>query len=281
MLPEPFRGLVDDAAVFPPGDAPLPEALAAYVGRRGEWYADLVASFVVTDVALPEVTEAVPVSVVVTGGAGAIAGALKLAAKRDLTVAGLEIALRDPDDLPGNARRVSAAVDAARSEGALDEDTPVYVELPQTEASAVLAGRRRRGRRGRAPAEVPHRRPRGRPVPDPGDAGRLDRRGARPRDAVQVHGRAAPRHRAPRPRDRLRPPRLPQRAARDPAGLRRRVDRRGGHAARRPLPQRPGRAGPELGPRRRATLVRLVRVVQRAGAARRPRRARTGRRSAA
>jgi hypothetical protein len=136
MLPEPFRRLVDDAAVFPPGDAPLPEALSAYVGRRDEWYADLVASFVVTDVAIPEVTEAVPVSVVVTGGAGAIVGALKLAAKRDLTVAGLEIALRDPDDLPGNARRVTAAVDAARSDGALDEDTPVYVELPQTEASA-------------------------------------------------------------------------------------------------------------------------------------------------
>jgi hypothetical protein len=136
MLPEPFRRLVDDAAVFPPGDAPLPEALTAYVGRRDEWYADLVASFVVTDVAIPEVTEAVPVSVVVTGGAGAIAGALKLAVKRDLTVAGLEIALRDPDDLPGNARRVTAAVDAVRGEGALDEDTPVYVELPQTEASA-------------------------------------------------------------------------------------------------------------------------------------------------
>jgi hypothetical protein len=133
MLPEPFRGLVDDAAVFPPGDAPLPEALAAYVGRSREWYADLVASFVVTDVALPSVTERVPVSVVVTGGAGAIAGALKLAAKHDLPVAGLEIALRDPDDLPGNARRVAAAVDAARGEGALDDSAPVYVELPQSD----------------------------------------------------------------------------------------------------------------------------------------------------
>ncbi len=136
MLPESFRGLVDDAAVFPPGDAPLPEALAAYVGRRGEWYADLVASFVVTDVALPSVSERVPVSVVVTGGAGAVAGALKLAQKHDLPVAGLEIALRDPDDLAGNARRVSAAVDAARGEGTLDEDTPVYVELPQTDPTA-------------------------------------------------------------------------------------------------------------------------------------------------
>ncbi len=136
MLPDHFRGFVDDAAIFPPGDVPLPEALTAYVGRRDEWYADLVGSFVVSDVAVPDVTEPVPVSVVVTGGAGAIAGALKLAGKRDLSVAGVEIALRDPDDLPGNARRVVAAVDAARGEGALDDETPVYVELPQTEASA-------------------------------------------------------------------------------------------------------------------------------------------------
>jgi hypothetical protein len=134
MLPEPFRGLVDDAAVFPPGDAPLPEALAAYVARRGEWYAGLVGSFVVTDVAVPDVTEDVPLSVVVTGGAGAVAGAVRLAAKRGLTVAGLEIALRDPDDLAGNARRVVAAVQAARDDGALAGDTPVYVELPQTQA---------------------------------------------------------------------------------------------------------------------------------------------------
>jgi hypothetical protein len=135
VLPDAFRGLVDDAAVFPPGDAPLPEALSAYVERGREWYADLVGSFVVTDVAVPEVTEAVPVSVVVTGGAGAIVGALKLATKRDVTVAGLEIALRDLDDLAGNARRVSAAVDAARGEGTIDDETPVYVELPQTDAS--------------------------------------------------------------------------------------------------------------------------------------------------
>ena len=117
MLPDAWRGLVDDAAVFPPGDAPLPEALTAYVGRREEWCADLVGSFVVTDTALPDVTEDVPVSVVVTGGAGAIGGALGYAAKKGKRVAGLEIALRDPDDLAGNARRVAAAVDAATGRG--------------------------------------------------------------------------------------------------------------------------------------------------------------------
>ena len=54
-LPAPWRGLIDDAAVFPPGDAALPDAVAAYTARRDEWYADLVASFVVTDVRISEV----------------------------------------------------------------------------------------------------------------------------------------------------------------------------------------------------------------------------------
>jgi hypothetical protein len=134
MLPEPFRGLIDDAAVFPPGDVPLREALTAYLGRRDAWWADLVGSFVVRDTALPEVDQEVPVSVVLTGGAGAIGGVLGYAAKTGKQVVGLEIALRDPDDLPGNARRVNAAVEAARGEGALSDGAPVYVELPQADA---------------------------------------------------------------------------------------------------------------------------------------------------
>jgi hypothetical protein len=130
LLPAAWRGLVDDAAIFPPGDSPVPDAVAAYVARRGTWSADLVASFVVTDVTLPELDAEIPASVVVTGGAGAIGGALRLAARSPTTLAGLEIALRDPDDLAGNARRVVAAVDAARADGLLDDATPVHVELP-------------------------------------------------------------------------------------------------------------------------------------------------------
>ena len=135
-LADPWVGLVDDAAIFPPGDSPLPEAVAAYVGRREEWFAPLVGSFVVTDVRVPEVGDAsVPLSVVVTGGAGAVAGAVRLATKAGHRLAGLEIALRDPDDLAGNARRVVAAVDAVRASGDLDEDVPVHVELPQEDPS--------------------------------------------------------------------------------------------------------------------------------------------------
>lgn len=126
-----LRGLVDDAAIFPPGDAPLAQAAADHQARRSEPHADLVGTFVARDTDLPDL-KATPLalSVVVTGGAGHIGGLATLARRLHIAVEGVEIALRDLDDLPGNARRVAAAVDAARTEGQLDDHVPVHVELP-------------------------------------------------------------------------------------------------------------------------------------------------------
>ena len=147
-LPAPWIGLIDDAAIFPPGNSPLPEALATYAARSGEpsgepsddataaLAAHLVASFVVTGVRVPEVDRDVPLSIVVTGGAGALPGALRLAGSSPAHPHAIEIALRDPDDLAGNARRVVAATDAARAEGLLDDETAVFVELPAVEPTA-------------------------------------------------------------------------------------------------------------------------------------------------
>ncbi len=131
-IPAAWSGLVDDAAIFPPGDAPLPDAVAAYQKRRDAWYADLVGPLVVRDTDLPHVDTEVPVSVVLTGGAGAVAGVAALAAKKGHRLVGLEAAVRDLDDPAGNVRRIITAVDAARDQGGL-ADTQVYVELPQTD----------------------------------------------------------------------------------------------------------------------------------------------------
>jgi len=131
-VPAAWSGLVDDAAMFPPGDLPLADAVAAYQERRDAWYADLVGPLVVTDTTLPEVPPEIPVSVVLTSGAGAVAGVASMARKKGNRLVGVETAVRDLDDIAGNVRRITAAVDAARSEGGL-ADTSVYVELPQTE----------------------------------------------------------------------------------------------------------------------------------------------------
>ena len=140
-LPPAWTALVDDAAIFPPGNSPLPAATAAHVARRAEWYADLVGTFVLEDTDIPEV-KATPLalSVVVTGGAGRVAGTAQIARRLHVALEGLEIALRDPDDLVGNARRVVAAVDAARAEGVLDDHVPIYVELPHVGSTAGWLG---------------------------------------------------------------------------------------------------------------------------------------------
>jgi hypothetical protein len=126
-----WAAIVDDAAIFPPGDAPLHEATAAYGARTTAEGADLVGTFVLRDTDLPLVRGvAMPLSVVVTGGAGQLGGPVELSRRLGVHIAGLEIALRDADDLAGNARRVVAALDQ------LAMDVPVFVELPNAEPTA-------------------------------------------------------------------------------------------------------------------------------------------------
>ena len=133
VLPEHWRGLVDDAAVFPPGDADLHDALATYDVRRAQWWSGLVGSFVVTDTDLGSVPAGVPVSVVLTTGAGAVEGVVSLAARKGLTLAGLEVAVRDAADPVGNVRRIDAA---ARAAGVA---VPLFIEVPGPATASWLS----------------------------------------------------------------------------------------------------------------------------------------------
>ena len=134
-MPAAFRALVDDAAVFPPGNVPLDEAAVAHARHRQAPYADLVGPFVVGDAALPELagTTGLAMSVVVSGGAGALAPAVAWADRVGVTLAGVEVALRDSatGELAHNARRVVTAVDQLVAGGDLDDEVPVFVEMPR------------------------------------------------------------------------------------------------------------------------------------------------------
>jgi hypothetical protein len=112
VIPSPWRGI----AVVP---------VTADLDETG-----VVGSYAVPDVELAATDR--PVRITTTGGAGQLAGPVRRAARLGLDLRAVDLTLRDLDDLAGNARRVVAAVDAARSEGVLAEEVEVYVELPDS-----------------------------------------------------------------------------------------------------------------------------------------------------
>ncbi len=130
-----LEGLVDDAAIFPPGNVPLDQAVKEHHEHRAAPYAALVGGFVVSDTRLADLaTLADPdrpldLNVVVTGGAGAIDPAVRWSRAPGIRLRALEIALRDEDDLSRNAARVVAMVGNLREE--LGDDVEVYVEPPR------------------------------------------------------------------------------------------------------------------------------------------------------
>ncbi len=176
-----FVSLIDDAATFPPGNAALADAIAAFEQRRSEPYADLVASFVVRDIDMGHLPPGIALSVVLTGGAGQVAGVGTKARKAGPST-------RRPRDRPPRPRRPGRqrSPDRRRVGG-----------TPRRRGAGVRrAARARRTAGWLAAADVVaagHElrlkfrtgRPRSRRDPVGSHRGCMDRRRPRPRDAVQ------------------------------------------------------------------------------------------------
>ena len=137
-----LQSFVDDAAIFPPGNTPLDQAVRDHLVHRQAEYADLVGGFVVSDVKIADLAalevdgDDLAVHVVVTGGAGAIEPAVTWVERAEgLRLRAVEFALRDEEDLAHNARRLVSVVDSLAER--LD-DVTVYAEppLPQGQPSA-------------------------------------------------------------------------------------------------------------------------------------------------
>ena len=151
------QGLLDDAAIFPPGNVPVPEAWARHAQHVRVAHTPLVGPFLCSEVRWPELTtvveqdvEPVAVGLVVTGGAPAVASAVRaerLAAclVRDLPLkltAGLHKAVRHRDPVTGFEHHgflnVVLAVAAGREGGSVDHLTGLLAERdPEAVRSAV------------------------------------------------------------------------------------------------------------------------------------------------
>ncbi|MFD0684224.1 hypothetical protein [Actinomadura fibrosa] len=157
-LPAFALGLCDDAAVFPPGLAPLADAVPAHRRHRRARYAPLVGPLVLPAPALDELAPLladgkVDLAVTAPGGPAQVADALAAAAGLPVDVRALEVAV-PAETAPAEFFR---ALDRAR---AGREDVPVYVEVPRDErrpaviAALASAGHRAKFRTGGVTADL-------------------------------------------------------------------------------------------------------------------------------
>ncbi|MGE5830248.1 MAG: hypothetical protein ACM30G_18075 [Micromonosporaceae bacterium] len=133
-VPALLHRLVDDAAVFPPGNAPLPEALRCHREHRDAWYAPLVGPLLLPASELAAATPllagsgSVTIGVVGDTGLAGLPGAVEAVPATGARLAQLEVAVakRGEDPLPGLRRLIELATELA------GEEIDLYAEVPLT-----------------------------------------------------------------------------------------------------------------------------------------------------
>lgn len=167
-------GLFDDASLFPPGNSPMPLAVAAHGRQAAAWYHDLTGPFVCPETRLEELRAVltaanvpeIDLALVVTGGAAAVGAATDaVASDPRLRLRAIEVSARriqgsepttdsqsgheptshEHTDHGHGAVEVAAALDAALLGGAAG-----YIEIPlglladpatADEVLSIVAGR--------------------------------------------------------------------------------------------------------------------------------------------
>jgi hypothetical protein len=120
--------LVDDETLVRQAEAPVAALVASHCELRNA-YPDLLATLVVPDSRLTEITRQLPpragvsLSVITSAGAGGLLALIRHN-PASVDIASVEPALRDLDDLAGSAARVISAA------GGLEPEIAVFIELP-------------------------------------------------------------------------------------------------------------------------------------------------------
>ncbi len=131
-----LSGLLDDASLFPPGNLPMPAAVAAHVSHESAWFSELTGPFVCPETRLAELGRAmtaantpwIDLSLVVTGGADSVSPAIDaVAADPRLRLRAIEVpAAKDAEPAKAVAD-VAAALDKVPLAGAAG-----HIEYPLT-----------------------------------------------------------------------------------------------------------------------------------------------------
>jgi hypothetical protein len=150
-VPTLLVGLLDDAAVFPPGSAPLPDAVLAHRRHRDAWYASMIGPLLVpaVDIGHPALASGEALRVGVVGDLSALPAALdRVRDSAVLSLAQIEtpVAKRGADPLPGIETLL--ALLATEADGAV----PVaYAETPLTWGFMAALDRLTRAREAGVP----------------------------------------------------------------------------------------------------------------------------------
>jgi hypothetical protein len=129
-----LHDLLDDASLFPPGSLPMHDAVAAHVRQENAWFSELTGPFVCPETKIAELRRAltsanigwIDLSLVVTGGAAAVAAATDaVAADARLRLRAIEVPVATGAEPAQAITDVAAALDnvpLASSTG--------YIEFP-------------------------------------------------------------------------------------------------------------------------------------------------------
>ncbi|MDI9932774.1 hypothetical protein QM588_20340 [Rhodococcus sp. IEGM 1354] len=120
MIPKFFHRLCDDAAAFPPGNAPLDVAAAQHLEYRASSFADLVGPLVVPMDRVHELVLGARMEVALTApaGPGSVEAGLRVADRTaGVTVVAVDVAVPE-----------GTSIDALRN---ITQDIDIYVEIPR------------------------------------------------------------------------------------------------------------------------------------------------------
>lgn len=129
-----LHDLLDDASLFPPASLAMPAAVAAHASRERAWFSDLTGPFVCPETRITELGRAltaaaiawIDLSLVVTGGAGAVADAIDaVAADPRLRLRAVEVPAAADTEPAQAITDVAAALDRVPLAGATG-----FIEFP-------------------------------------------------------------------------------------------------------------------------------------------------------